>query len=115
MATFYVTVDVQTAANLVSDEILNGSVTGEMIDCYGIQTDDAHGVIVQVFEKHYYRAGNRLTLTVTIDNLQGKTVVHTVGGGGGEGFFRFDWGAAESFEEVAQKALKPYIVPCHDL
>lgn len=65
---------------------------------------------VMVYEKHYWRAGNRLTLTVTIDNLSGRTRVHTIGGGGGEGLFRFDWGAAESFEGVVQDALSPYML-----
>ena len=62
-----------------------------------------------VYEKHYWRAGNRLTLTVTIDNMSGRTRVHTVGGGGGEGLFRFDWGASQSFEGVVQDALAPYL------
>ena len=60
---------------------------------------------MSIFEKHYWRAGNRLTLTVTVDNLQGHTRVHLVSGGGGEGLFRFDWGASESFVSSAIDAL----------
>ena len=61
--------------------------------------------MVLVFEKHYYRAGNRLTLTVTLDDFTGRTRVHCASGGGGEGLFRFDWGAGDSFEGVVHDAL----------
>ena len=33
---------------------------------------------------------------------------HCASGGGGEGLFRFDWGAAESFEGVVHDALSGY-------
>ena len=74
------------------------SITGELVDHY----------VVAVYEKHYYRAGNRLTLTVVLDDFTGRTRVHCIGGGGGEGLFRFDWGAAESFEGVVHDALSHY-------
>ena len=64
--------------------------------------------VVAVYEKHYYRAGNRLTLTVILDDLTGQTRVHCISGGGGEGLFRFDWGAADSFENVVHDALDAY-------
>lgn len=63
---------------------------------------------MSIYEKHFWRAGNRLTLTATVDNLQGRTRVHLVSGGGGEGLFRFDWGASESFESCAIDALAPF-------
>ena len=83
-------------------------LTGEEIDAYAITHPSGGRCIVLVFEKHYYRAGNRLTLTVTLDDFTGRTRVHCASGGGGEGLFRFDWGAAESFEGVVHDALGPY-------
>ena len=47
-------------------------------------------------------------LTVTLDDFTGRTRVHAISGGGGEGLFRFDWGAAETFEGVVQDALSGY-------
>ena len=108
MNTFFVTLDPMAAALTVQNEVIQGSITGELIDMHRIDLGDGRCVLVQVFEKHYYRAGNRLTLTVTIDNATGHTRVHTASGGGGEGLFRFDWGASESFETVAENALAPY-------
>lgn len=89
-------------------EAVGDSITGELIDSYAITHPSGGRCMVLVFEKHYYRAGNRLTLTVTLDDFTGRTRVHCAGGGGGEGLFRFDWGAAESFEDVVHDALYAY-------
>ena len=45
---------------------------------------------------------------MTLDDFTGRTRVHAISGGGGEGLFRFDWGAAETFEGVVQDALSGY-------
>ena len=96
------------ADDLIYRAVTEGSITGEAIDRYALEARDGAVCLVSVYEKHYWRAGNRLTLTVTVDNLQGRTRVHLVSGGGGEGLFRFDWGASQSFESVVQDALAPY-------
>lgn len=110
MQTVFVSLDPGSASQLIQNEIVGRNITGTVIDNYLVPVDNTHFVAVLVLEKHYYRAGNRLTLTVTLDNmLGGKTRVHTCAGGGGEGLFRFDWGASESFEESVVKILRPYI------
>lgn len=109
MSTFFVSIAPKDAAVLIHEEVVDGSITGELIDFYEIEEENSY-IAVLVFEKHYSRAGNRLTLTVTIDDLHGKTRVHSVSGGGGEGLLRFDWGAAEDFEAAAENALGNYII-----
>ena len=106
--TFFVSLGVQQAAEMIDDAVTQGSITGELIDAYGAGAPNGSGFMLRVYEKHYWRAGNRLTLTVVIDDFEGRTRVHCVGGGGGEGLFRFDWGAAESFTGVAANVLAPY-------
>ena len=108
--TFYVSLDVQSAIGAIDNAVVGGSITGERIDHYGQAAPGGGGFAVLVYEKHYYRAGNRLTLTVTLDDFTGKTRVHCVGGGGGEGLFRFDWGASKSFSGVVQNALAQWRV-----
>ena len=51
-----------------------------------------------------------MTLTITIDDFEGKTHIHAIGGGGGEGLFRWDAGAAESFEDCIYDAIYKYII-----
>ena len=98
------------AADCIYNYVVHGSITGTLIDNYTVYESNGVACMVMVFEKHYYRAGNRLTLTVVIDNLNGVTNVRSIGGGGGEGLFFFDWGASESFSNCVRKALEAYIV-----
>lgn len=102
---YFVSLSPRETADRIDHAIVDGSITGECIDRYEMTASDGRLCLVQVYEKHYYRAGNRLTLTVTIDDLSGRTRVHAVSGGGGEGLFRFDWGASESFASVVGNAL----------
>lgn len=99
------------AAKLVCDYVIDGSVTGALIDNYTVY--DCNGVLclVLVFEKYYLRMGSRLTLTVVIDNLNGITNVRSIGGGGGDGFFTsFNWGTSSDFSNCAVDALREYII-----
>ena len=103
-----VSLSLEQATDILNNAIINGSMTGECADSYDLAAPGNTRCRVLVYEKHYYRAGNRLTLTVTLDNFTGPTRICCVGGGGGEGFFSFDWGAADSFAQSAIKALRPY-------
>jgi len=108
--TIFVSTAVSVTADLLNDSLVENSISGQLIDQYSISRTDGTRIEVLVFEKHYMRADNRLTLTVTIDDFEGKTRVHFVGGGGGEGIFRFDWGAANSFEGSLLEALSEHII-----
>lgn len=105
---FRVNLDPEQAAEIINQEIIDGSITGELIDSHIVHGENGKLCIVSVYEKHYYRAGNRLTLTVIIDNMEGVTRVHSISGGGGKGLLRFDWGASESFEICVEYALEQY-------
>lgn len=105
-----ISLSIQEAAKLLDDAICGGSITGERIDHYAVTAPGVGVCVVLVYEKHYWRAGNRLTLTVTMDNFTGHTCVHSVSGGGGEGLLRFDWGASASFADVVENTLGRYKV-----
>lgn len=109
MTDFNVSLSPREAMEIIDKEIVNGSITGVKVDEYIRQPDDRI-IAVIVYEKHYYRAGNRLTLTVVVDNLRGATHIHAVGGGGGQGFLSFDWGASGNFEDTIFKTLRKYII-----
>ena len=108
--TFRVSCTIDECEHLIHRAVVEGSITGECIDRYEAPGSEGRRCVVLVFEKHYWRAGNRLTLTAVLDDLSGATRVHLVGGGGGEGLFRFDWGAANSFAGAAADALRPYLI-----
>lgn len=98
----------EETVNAVDNEVVSGSITGEKIDEHICSMGDGREVRVVVYEKHYFRAENRLTLTMTVDNINGYTRVHAVGGGGGQGLFKFDWGASSSFADSIENALSEY-------
>jgi hypothetical protein len=107
--TFYVSLTMKAAADCLNTEIVDGSISGELLDDYTINYENGHMSRILLFEKYYYRVGNRLTLTVVLDNADGKTRIHSVSGGGGNGaLFSFDWGASESFADAAINALEEY-------
>lgn len=103
----YVSLDVQGAIKAIEKKVVWGSISGECIDRYIIELPGKGQLAMMVYEKHYMRMGNRLSLTVTLDDFTGKTRVHCVSGGGGE-LLGFDWGASEGFESVVAKALKKW-------
>ncbi len=108
--TFCVNISPQAAIAIIKDYVEN-SISGECIDEYTVYTPDGKKVSTCVLEKHYFRAGNRLTLTVIADDVQKQvTTVHCISGGGGEGLFKFDWGAEDSFEDCAIRCLNEYII-----
>lgn len=105
-----VSLPMEDCLRLIHSAIVDGSITGELVDHYEL-TDESGCVRcgVVVYEKYYYRVSNRLTVTITVDDLGGKTRVHWISaGGGGNVFWRFDWGAADSFDGVVRDALRPY-------
>ena len=108
--TISVSCTIAECEDLICRAIVGGSITGERIDRYEVPGPEDRRCVVLVFEKHYWRVGNRLTLTAVLDDFSGVTRVHLVGGGGGDGLFRFDWGAADSFAGAAANALRPYLL-----
>ena len=104
---YLVSLDLQECQDMIFDAVTD-SVTGELIGTHTVMGSEGSRCVVDVYEKHYYRAGNRLTLTVILDDFTGKTRVFCISGGGGEGLFRFDWGAAGSFEDVVHETLDPF-------
>jgi len=107
---FYVSTSPKQTAELVENAIVHGSYSGKVIDTYHRQVETNEFIVI-VFEKYYMRTSNRASLTLVIDNLEGKTKVHATASGGGEGvIFRFDWGVGNSFVKSLENALEQYII-----
>ncbi len=107
---FFVSLDIDEAADKIFRTVVDGTFSGELLDHYRIESQ-AGEVQVLLFEKYYYRVRNRMTLTVTLDNMSGRTRVHSASGGGGNGLFSgFDRGASENFSSAAFDALYDHII-----
>ncbi len=70
---------------------------------------ETHGdttILVQVYEKYYMRASNRVSLTFTLISNGETSNAYVVSSGGGQGpIFRMSWGAEEDFALSAAKIL----------
>lgn len=98
------------AMNKIHNGVIGGSISGKLVDYYERVSGD-HQVVVFVLEKYFMRTSNRSSMTVTIDNFGDATKVHAVASGSSESpFFRFDWGAGDSFANSVENALAQHII-----
>lgn len=107
---FNVSLNPVVAMQKIHEGVSGGSISGKLVDHYERAVGD-HQVFVFVLEKYFIRTSNRSSMTVTIDNFDGVTKVHAVASGSSESvFFRFDWGAGDSFANSVEQALVEYII-----
>lgn len=76
---------------------------------YKVTGADDRQISILVMEKFFFRNGSTASLTVTIDNFEGETVMKCVSTGNGEGFFDIGWGAGRSFIQSARSPLEEHI------
>ena len=93
---------VEEITALLKERIPECGLTCELVDCIS-----RGGAELMVFEKHYYRAGNALSLTVMVSSADGLVIVDAVGAGAKAGILDFTWGAEEDFAFEANKVLAP--------
>lgn len=65
---------------------------------------------ILVYEKYYFRAGNKVALIIIVDNFKGYTEVRSIStGSSSSAFFDLDWGAADNFAGSVKSILKDFI------
>ncbi|MBP0726972.1 hypothetical protein J5Y03_17580 [Bacillus sp. RG28] len=77
---------------------------------YKVTEVDEKEIAILVFEKYFLRNNSTATLTVTIDNFSGVTLVKCISSGNGEGLFDIGWGAGKSFIKPLRKKLESNII-----
>lgn len=95
-------------AELLAREILRSGLSCELVDRVHRKAGEA-GLYVMVFEKYYWRASNRASLTVVVSGSGDAVFVDAIGSGGGQGpLFKFSWGSEESFVGVVARILRAH-------
>ena len=100
------------AARTVCALVEKAGLSSKMADCHELRRGDDLWGMVMVFEKYYIRAGSRITMTVVLDGLEGRTRAHWVVTGG-EGVFGSTGDskvAAEKYGAGLREALFPHLV-----
>lgn len=91
--------------------ILSREMSAELVYEETKSYDKDKELIILVFEKYYFRAENRASLTIIADNIDDVTSVRVIAAGSSKGLiFNFDWGAADNFAESVRKILNQYII-----
>ncbi len=91
--------------------ILSNEIGAELVYEETKSFEKEKELVILVFEKYYFRAENRASLTIIADNIDGVTSVRVIAAGSSKGLiFNFDWGAADNFAESVRKILDQYII-----
>jgi hypothetical protein len=107
---FNINISPDEAMNKITEGVIKGTISGKLVDFYE-RFSGEHQIMVFVLEKFFMRTSNRSSMTVTIDNFGDVTKVHAVASGSSESpFFRFDWGAGDSFANSVENALAQHII-----
>ncbi|HOS19043.1 MAG TPA: DUF6054 family protein [Clostridia bacterium] len=94
-------------ASLLAGEIANSGLSCELVDSVR-RTVGGSSFYMMVFEKYYWRASNRASLTVLVSGAGDTVCVDAVGSGGGQGpVFKMSWGAEEDFIGTVADILRP--------
>lgn len=109
--TVYLNLSIGEAARTICAQVEKAGRSSRMADCHEMRRGKDLCGMVMVFEKYYVRAGGRVSMTVALDNLEGRTRAHWVvtGGSGIMNNTGDTKVAAEKYSSALRKALFPHI------
>ncbi|WP_312471841.1 DUF6054 family protein [Neobacillus sp.] len=97
----------QAVQLIVDDKDLKSDL---IFEDYKVTGEDEREISILVFEKFFLRTGNTATLTLTVDNFSGVTIIKCISAGNGGGILDTDWGAGKSFIKPIRKKLESHII-----
>ncbi len=97
---------VSSVSSIIISGMQDSGISCELVDRADRHFTDGTRATMLVFEKYYWRASNRASLSVMISGKDGNVTVDAIGSGGGTGvFFSFSWGAEDSFCGTLEQIL----------
>lgn len=95
MFTMTGTGDVTEIAGILQNELPECGISCELVSCVERSRKDFKAVML-VFEKYFYRTGNRDSISVLASGDDGRVTVDALGSGGGaSAFFNYDLGISK--------------------
>lgn len=106
---FDVNLNLEETIRMLDLEIIKGTIT-EKIDCHEIYSECKSKAVIMVYGKRYFRAGNRLTLTLCIEQLKDKTHLHVIGIGSVQRTSSGECETSQKFTSLPKRILEKYII-----
>ncbi len=98
----------QSAINAIMQEVEHSGISCQLVDAVQRNVNGTT-VCTMVFDKYYARVSNRVSVTLVITSRGDDIFADIISAGGGQGtFFRFSWGAEESFVEQVAHILQQH-------
>lgn len=95
--------------NRIEQEILNGSVSATLEDSSDIRIAGCK-CAVRVYERYAWSGGNRVSLNVTLLEVNGVVFLSAITSGGSQAvFFKFNTWGEETFLSELEKAVSDYM------
>lgn len=108
--TIFLDIKIDTVLKLLKEKIEKKSITCNLVDKYK-QTINDKIIYILILEKYFIRVENRITITIVIDDFEGKTRIHFKAAGGSASFItKFDWGAADKLEQEVYSIFEKHII-----
>lgn len=109
--TCFLNLNIGEAARLICAKIEKAGISSKMADCHEMRRGGELCAMLLVFEKYFVRAGGRLSMTVALDNLDGRTRAYWVvtGGGGMMKNTGESKVAAEKYSNALREAVFPHL------
>ena len=109
--TCYLALPLAEAARLISKLVEGAGLSSRMAGCQELRRGEELLGLLMIFEKYYVRTGSRMTMTVVLDALEGRTRLYWAVTGGSGVFHQSgdSRSAAGQYGGALRKALYPYI------
>ncbi|HEY8389481.1 MAG TPA: DUF6054 family protein [Clostridia bacterium] len=98
--------NLEQVAHRLQQKILSSVLSMNLVDESHYEHEDFK-VIVQVYDKYFYRNKSRASLTLTLVNHNNDIFVSAIGAGGGQGIiFNFSLGAEDEMMDVVKDCIE---------
>jgi len=93
---------------IIKDELPKLGISLEFVDeCY-IESESGLTYLI-VYEKYFMRVSNRVSLSIMLSEVKGKTQIVAIASGASQSvLFSFDWGSEEDFVSDFKRLMHDY-------
>ena len=90
----------------LQDDISNSGISMNLVDESNYNYGDTK-IAVRVYDKYFFRNGNRASLSLTIVGHESDIFISAIGAGGGQGvIFNFSLGAEDDMVSVVRESIE---------